>query len=446
MQGSINQYGSGYWNAGSEGTTSGAVSRDVAEVVDWVMPDLKRILMCNENYIEFAGDGTDAGDAQAKINTTVVNKVIRGQDDIDTEIDAWIKNGLLMKNGILQVYPVDPMPEIEEYEDLSQDAIAQIVGQQAENYAVEDMEDHKKAERTSDLVSYPDGYKYSGKFKIIKPRRLIIEAVPNEDFIISDDVDCLSQADGLGPAYVSRLFRGRTVSELIALFPEKEFEIKQAAVENANDGDTDLSDASQIRYARGDVYDDYNNDDESNLMIRKVDLHEEWYRYDMDEDGIPELLHIIRINKKIIDHEKTRDNSFVSWCPHPLPHRFYGESLADKIMMLQDMKTGILRAFMDSVSFAARPRIVYDAMAAQIDPTIQTQADIHDWAAGSTIRVAGNPGEMIMPLSVGGDAARNSMDGMNYLDILKTSWTGINPSHQTHPTCLLYTSPSPRDS
>ena len=116
LEGSLNIDYNLYGRTGDEGTISGAVSRDVAEIVDWLMPDLKRLLVSNENYFEFKDD-TD--EQMAKSATQISNMVMEQQDELDTELDNWIKNGLLAKVGIMHVYPVDPLPEVQEFDGLN---------------------------------------------------------------------------------------------------------------------------------------------------------------------------------------------------------------------------------------------------------------------------------------------------------------------------------------
>ena len=297
-----------YGMAGSEGTTSGAVSRDVAEIVDWLMPDLKRVLVANENYFEFR-DQTNP--TSAKVNTQVANIIMEDQDELDTELDNWIKNGLLNKVGILHVYPVDPLPEVQEFDGLSN---IQIKDTLASSPAIKENKSKRRRTSTVNIERYPDGYVYSGVFEKYSPRKLVVETVPPEDFLVSNDVDRLSQEGGLGPAYVGRVFRGRTVAELMTIWPEHAAKIKQAAEEgDANDQFSDSS-ASYIKSIRDDITasESYvNYDSNSNIHMRRIIIYEEWYRYDWDKDGIPELRYIVRAGQNtILVNETARDNPF----------------------------------------------------------------------------------------------------------------------------------------
>ena len=416
-----------YGDTGTEGTISGAVSRDVAEIVDWLMPDLKRVLTANENYFEFR-DQTNP--EQASINTQVANMVMEEQGELDTELDNWIKNGLLMKVGIMHVYPVDPLPEVQEFDGLSIIEIKDIL---ARNPAIEENESKRSRSRTTNIGRYPDGFVYSGMFERHLPRRLVIETVPPEDFLVSNDVDRLSQEGGMGPAYVGRRFRGRTVAELMTIWPEHADKIKEVAEEG--DSQTGYSDSasSYIGSVRdnnssGETTKDF--DESNNIHMRRISIYEEWYRFDWDKDGIPELRYIVRAGKnRILVNETARDNPFAVWQPHPLPHRLYGESLAEKIMMLQDCTTSLLRAFLDSANLGARPRIAFDADRAD-ELGLPTLNDILDWDPGSAIRCPGNPAETLMEINVGQNSAKSAIEGMTYLAELKAAWSGVSKQQQ----------------
>ena len=427
LEGSLNTESNLYGRTGDEGTISGAISRDVAEIVDWLMPDLKRLLVSNENYFEFKDDTDENG---AKSATQISNMVMEGQAELDTELDNWIKNGLLAKVGIMHVYPVDPMPEVQEFDGLNLVEISRILA----DPRIQENTSRRRKTRTDNTEEYPDGYIYSGMFEKHLPRRLEIETVPPEDFLVSNDVDRLSQEGGMGPAYVGRVFRNRTLAELMTIWPEHGSKLKKIAEEGGGTGEgDDDAFASQIRAARDqnsnlDDTGEYNH--ATNLFSREITIFEEWYRYDWDKDGIPELRYVVRGGKNtILVNEIARDNPFAVWQPYPVPHAFYGESLAEKIMMLQDARTSILRALIDVANLAARPRIAFDADRAD-QMTFDSLADILDWNPGAAIRAPGPPGETLMEISVGPNALRSAIEAMAYLDELKAAWGGVSRQQQ----------------
>ena len=103
---------------------------------------------------------------------------------------------------------------------------------------------------------------------------------------------------------------------------------------------------------------------QSNLLSRNITIMREYYRADLDEDGYPELNMIVRVGQYIIHKEPVEDNDFSYWVPYRIPHEFLGESQADKLMNIQDLKTSFWRSTNDAAAYASRPRVAYDHRAA----------------------------------------------------------------------------------
>jgi len=70
---------------------------------------------------------------------------------------------------------------------------------------------------------------------------------------------------------------------------------------------------------------------------------------DFDGDGISELRKIVRAGNQILDNEIVDEAPFVSWCPVPMPHKFWGLSVADLAMQGQKTKTSIVRGQLDNM-------------------------------------------------------------------------------------------------
>jgi hypothetical protein len=62
-----------------------------------------------------------------------------------------------------------------------------------------------------------------------------------------------------------------------------------------------------------------------------------------DDDGIAELRKVVYAGNEILENEEIDYVPFCSICPIPMPHKFYGHSLADRTMDLQLIKSTITR-------------------------------------------------------------------------------------------------------
>lgn len=89
---------------------------------------------------------------------------------------------------------------------------------------------------------------------------------------------------------------------------------------------------------------------------RRVWLLEEYARYDLDGDGITELLKVHRVASSILHVETIDEQPGVAWCPFPMPSRITGQSLADKVMDIQRTRSVLFRQGLDNIYQSNAPR------------------------------------------------------------------------------------------
>ena len=91
--------------------------------------------------------------------------------------------------------------------------------------------------------------------------------------------------------------------------------------------------------------------------MQEVEVYECYIRADMDGDGIAEMHRVIYAGKKIMEQAETDYVPFHSICPIPIPHKFYGLSIADKVMDLQLQKSTITRQMLDNLYLTNNARV-----------------------------------------------------------------------------------------
>jgi hypothetical protein len=91
--------------------------------------------------------------------------------------------------------------------------------------------------------------------------------------------------------------------------------------------------------------------------LKQYWLREEYKRVDMDGDGYAELIQVFRVENTILGVEEVDENPFVVWCPFPRAHRMVGNSLADKVMDLQRIKSVVLRQQLNGLYLTNNPRM-----------------------------------------------------------------------------------------
>jgi len=174
-------YGKKYGNE-QEGRSQ-IVTRDVADVIEWIMPSLMKIFTSGDKVVQFEPQGPEDV-AMAKQSTDYVNYVIMRQNPGFSIIYQWFKDALLQKNGIVKHYWDDSSETLrEEYKNLTEDEFMALlmddnveVKQHTQNGGEEEdeMMSLEPQQITHDVVvnrTYEDG-------------QVRIEAIPPEEFLI----------------------------------------------------------------------------------------------------------------------------------------------------------------------------------------------------------------------------------------------------------------------
>ena len=245
-----------------------------------------------------------------------------------------------------------------------------------------------------------------------KPRNTVrIENVAPEYIRVSQDARGLSLQDERLP-FVQHA-EPRTISELRAQGLD--------VPDDINDGGDSMSDWEE------DLRDDYTpfrdrEGEETDPSMRRVLVRETWIRLDFNGDGRAELRHIIVVGKTVLHNEETDHVPLVALCPAPLSHRHYGLSMADAVMDLQRIQTALMRGALDNQYLANNGRYAVDENNVNLD-------DMLDSRPGGIVRVTGQPGAAILPLthSTTGQVA---LPMLEYVDRIGQKRTGVNEQTQ----------------
>jgi len=97
----------------------------------------------------------------------------------------------------------------------------------------------------------------------------------------------------------------------------------------------------------------------SNKLLRTVQVLEHWVRIDGNQDGKTELWRIQTDEQCniILDKRQVNRIGLAVGTPFIQTHRFYGQSLADKLIEIQKIKTALVRMMLDSGYFAMNQRV-----------------------------------------------------------------------------------------
>jgi hypothetical protein len=125
-------------------------------------------------------------------------------------------------------------------------------------------------------------------------------------------------------------------------------------------------------------------------------------------------------SNEILSDEETDYVPFHSICPIPTPHKFFGESMADRTMDIQLIKTTITRQILDNLYLTNNARVT------AVDGQVNLD-DLLTSTAGGVVRVK-SPGA-VQQLTVQSMAGQ-AFPMLSYLDSIQQKRTGVTEASQ----------------
>ena len=389
------------------------VTGEVAEAIDGALPQLIRIFTQSDNVVRF--EPKAPGDEEAaKQATEYCNWVLMNDNPGFEVFHTWFKDALLQKNGVIKVWWNDETDVTKEkYENLSDeeltmllsDGTMEIVSQ--EQVQVGEMPSMIPDPATGMPVQVMQpifGYNVKVK-KINKKGSVKVENVPPEEFLISKKTRRIADS----PFVAHRKLTTR--SELIAMgFKAKEIDELPAY------DDLTFTPERVARFPNGEQPDDPSLD----ASMDEIETFECYIRTDYDGDGIAELRRVFYAGSTILENEEADFIPFCSVCPIPMPHKFFGHSLADRVSDIQKIKTTITRQMLDNLYLSNNARM------AVVDGQVNLD-DMLTVTPGGIVRVK-NP-QAITPLTVP-LVANQAFPMLGYMDEVQQKRTGITQASQ----------------
>jgi hypothetical protein len=382
------------------------VTGEVAEVIDGALPQLLRIFTASDEMVRF--EPKMAGDEEkAKQATEYVNWVLNHDNSGVILFHNWFKDALLQKNGVVKTY-WDEKVEItkEKYENLNEEELAMLLADPDIEVSSQETEEVGTQLDPMTGVEVPV-FSYNVVIKKTnKTGKVVVENVPPEEFLISKKARHISDS----PFTAHR--RLVTRSDLINLgYP------KDVVDELPVYSDLTFSEERVARYPRGEQPDE---DSPLDKAMQEIEVFECFIRVDKDEDGIAELRRIVYAGTEILEDDVADFVPFASVSPIPMPHKFFGQSLADRAMDLQLIKSTVTRQILDNLYLTNNPRM--GAVEGQVNLD-----DLLTVTAGGVVRMK-NP-QALVPVNIA-PTANQSFPMLEYLDSVQEKRTGVNAQSQ----------------
>ena len=385
------------------------VTGEVAEVVDGALPQLMRVFTSSNDAVVF--EPVNQGDEEtAEQATDYVNHIFYKDNNGFEIMHDWMKDALLQKVGVVKAYWDDKQDVTKEkYYGLSDDELAMIMQDDEVEVVEQDsvLVQEAQFDPMTGMEISPALSAHDIKVKrTVDKGKVVVENVPPEEFLISKRARTIADAPFV--AHRKMMTRG----ELIAMGYDED------TVMSLETGDAlEFSPERIARYSRGEQPTDMDSDDE---MMQLVEYFECYIQTDYDDDGIPEKRRVCYASNEILHNEECDYVPFHSICPIPIPHKFYGHSLADRAMDLQLIKSTITRQMLDNLYLTNNYRV--GAVEGQVNLD-----DLLTSTAGGVVRMK-NP-NAIVPMTVQSNAAQ-SFPMLGYLDEIQAKRTGVSDAQQ----------------
>lgn len=384
---------------------SQVVTTDVADVVDGIMPSLLRVFTTPENLIAFDAVGREDV-AQAQQESDYVSHVFFKQNPAFDILHTWFFDGLSQKNGIVKAwYDESEAVTTESYRGLTGIELAQLLDDP-------ELEPVERAERDPEPGEIPgdDGLVHDIEFRRVeRSGRFVVDNVPVDEYRISSD------ARKLDPSSARMVGQERAAprTELLAMgFPADVVDRLPAYAS----GDPRSNEEELSRYDRDEERRESGRDHSMELVL----LRECYMRVDYDGDGRAELRQIISAGGQILSNEPVDRQPFHVICPHPLPHKHFGQATAEKVMDVQDVTTTLERQMLMNLYHTNNPgHAVYEMGMGE-----NTYDDLLTTRVGGIKRFARPVGESYAPITVPFTAAA-SFPMLEHYDRVKRERTGV---------------------
>lgn len=310
---------------------SSVVSKDLMDVVEWIMPSAMRLFTGTDEVATFQPDGPD-DEKGATDATRLVQHVIMEQNEGFRVLHDAIKNCLIQRMAIVKVYCDDAEEERHErYDGLDELGIEALSADQSIEIV--------------DIQPREQGLFYVEVKQKLKVKKHICEGVPPEEFGMSKEAKTIEDA-----RYVEHKVK-RTKSELISMGYDAKL------VDDLGDDSRSAQYSGEEAVRR--VLDDSwtsNIDSAATDAEEEFTLTEAYIRCDFDGDGISEYRKVIKAGTTILENEITDDHPFALFSPVLMPYRPIGLSMYDLTEDIVRIKTALTRQTLDSAYLAVNNR------------------------------------------------------------------------------------------
>jgi hypothetical protein len=335
---------------------SKVVDATVAITVDNALAAILKPFVSAEETVSFEPKSEEDEEA-AKQATDYVNYVLHNDNCGFQIFHDWFKDALLQKVGVVKAY----------WEDYERERVIRV-----ENLDPIQAQELQESGEAIAIYGPNDMGLYSADISHVeKDGKLCVDNVPPEEYRISPYA-----RPGKVPPYEAHITQ-KARSELIEMGFDPE--VVQALPKSG----TAISDQRMQSRYQDEEFGSGRLDQPGDSSRELVDFKHEFSLIDFDGDGVSELREVMRSGNVILYNEEVDEGPFARICPVPMPHKIYGQSLADQVIDEQRIATVLWRQTLDNLYLSNNPRPVVGEGAERSDGS--TLDSIMDDSPGALI-------------------------------------------------------------
>ena len=387
---------------------SKVILTDVADTIEWIMPSIMGMLADSGIIWEFAPTRPGIeGEEEAAQAGQVVNHIFFEECNGYMLLHDWIKTALLEKNGFIKAtYEERFEPKRETYRGLDIAGVGMI--SEDETVQIIEMDEHVGDRSVIDMQTGEPVATYDvstlqvesvGKFRIV--------GIPPEEFLMARRSLTL---DDRTPFCAHR--QKLTVSDLIALGYDPDL-----VATIPSDDTPEYSQGRTERLSEDETF-PISTSDRPDPASRELWVTDCWVHMDEDGDGYSELRNVLAAGAgpvTILADMEVNSIPFASLTAVPMPHKFFGRSIADQVMDLQLIRSTLLRQMLDNIYLINDQRWEITEGMVNIDDLLTSRP-------GGVVRTSA-PGHInsleTKPLP------RHAMEMMTFLSDVRETRTGV---------------------
>jgi hypothetical protein len=312
--------------------SSSYVATDVFDSVQMMKAQLLEVFAGGDDIVQFDPD-QDMNTAACRAATAYARYVIFEQNPGFKVFHHVAHDGLTARAGVAKVYWEEKKEHVdEEFEDLDRHSAMALAAQ-------EDIEEFEAEEDEKTGL-------YKGRLVRTSDRSQVrIDPLAPEEFLIEPRAVTLHNA-----GYCAhRSLKAKNDLLDMGFDPEK---VRRVHYDDARG--LDLSPEVLARNAPVETVQALQNPIQPDT--EKIMLYEEYVRMKIDPKKGVRLYKIMRADSTIFEYEEVTKAPFFPYIPLPVPHIFYGDNFAARVIPYQNAQTVLIRSVLDHASITTNPR------------------------------------------------------------------------------------------